>query len=978
MNSESTLFTNKFLSSSKQKDVPLLQQQEFNKWYQKVEHNKKTLVKPDNKDTVLKKTVVCIDSAFRDKNFFPQQNHFITYLGKTFYNVKEVKLVSTEIPNTDQVIRESPPELQNNTMYWVNTEDLSLNYYINVPISENVPGYLDITIASHGLLSDSEIVIYNSYLSTDTSITHILDGSYLATIVDDDTIRVIYEEGLPVIAFGNVNLYLPVYKIECKPGNYTASTLAEQLQDSFNQVKRRNLQGQYHYYEVSVNLDTDVMSFDSVITRRLGSNPLSTTSGSEIITVNSIAHGLKTGDRIKLLNVRSTAGIPAGILNGDFVVNVVDFNTFTYEVNTRAIETTDGGGNTVMTGQDAPYRFLLRSKSTLIQYNTGFADEDSGTYVNTSDPITTRIISIVDAQRNGDYITLTADGPHGLTQATKIIIDAITNEGSSIHVLTTTDHGLELPQRITLRKTNTNPNIDGVYNIVPTGKRTFLIKNRNVISSGNYGEILYGGDKVIINNLKTVPKISNKTDFFVENSLFFPNIFEIYFFTTDIDTIQASDNCFCGTNQVSIYHPDHGFNKIASITSYNTSFCKIKTFLPHTKVGSFYAATQVVDGPVNTNTVDFTIINHGLTTSDQITVVNSTTDPVIDGVYIIQVISTDIIRINFVHSMFVDGTADVITGDKVTINKSNSSPRIDGYYPIINRFNITSVSTGTLTVTVTISGPTPIDVGDKLVITANSIPPLAGEYIVNTIINSTQFTIIVEEPITSAATSGIVINQISSLIKTDFDIVTPGTRGTFNVRKNIASHYRVESEDLNGNTIGGIELNYINGVPYEIDIVDKDNYLIRLNGGYSTKNFTGGGNNVTISSEIDGNRSIQSNTDTGEPSGKLFRSISLEGQNYIFMQIPELNNVLTNGSVGNVFAKLILEESPGLMVFNGFVSAPKVFNEPVAQLDTLTITIIDKNGFPFNFTDINYSFSLEITEVVESLKNTGLSSLRVN
>lgn len=973
MNSEHVLFTNKFLKRTPQNDTSEYQKLQFKEYY------KQPVFKTEDeyqKKIYEKKTIVNIDSGFRDKNFYPLQNYFQTYLGKTFYNVTQVKLVSTEIPNTDQVIKNIPTQLQNNTMYWTNIEDKDINYYSGIHIQGNIQGYLDIYIDNHNIDKNTTYIrIYNSYLSTDTSITHILDGKYLATVIDDNTLRIRYTDELPVSAVGNVNLYTPLYTVECKPGNYTATTLAEQLQTSFNNIKRSNKNGQYHYFEVNVNLDTDVMSFDSVITKRLGSNPLSSTSGSEIITVNSRSHGFKTGDRVKMINVRAMAGIPSATLSGDFKVNVLDFNTFTYEVNTRATETTDGGGTTVMVGSDAPFRFLLDTQNTLIQYNIGFPDEDSSTYINITGPVTTKILPIQNAYINGDYITINTGVNHGLSECNNVIINDIVNNGSDIFITTLTDHGIDIPQRVSIRNTNTNPKIDGVFNVIPTGRRYLIIQGRNVNSNGNYGEIFYGGDKVNINGILTTPNITNISEFFVENVTL--NTFDIYFFTTNLDDVNP-DIAFVGTSQLNIYHTNHGFNNIKSISYYNSIFAKIKTFLPHQKIGSYTENISIIDGPVNTNTIDIMILNHGLETSDTITLINSNTTPVVDGNYKVQVIDTDIIRCNFIHSSFSTGTATVLTGDNVTINNSNSSPKIDGYYPIVNRYNISSISTGSLTCNVYTQTSAAIEPGDLIFINANSIPPINREFTVQTVVSSTEFIIILDEPVTTAATYGYIINTTTSLIKTDTEIVQPGTEATFDCRELEAIHYRIESEAPNGDNIGGVLLNHINNISHSINIIDRNNYMIRIDGSYANKNFTGGGDKVVISSELHGNRSIQSNTDSGETNGKLFRSISLEGENYIYLRIPSLDTILTNNSIVNsVFAKLLLKESPGLMVFDGFVSSPKVFYEPLNELNTLSLEVVDKNGYAFNFNEIDYSLTLEITELVEKIKDTGISSTKM-
>lgn len=49
---------------------------------------------------------------------YPNNNNYSINLNKTFYNVKKIKLISTEFPNTEKVIKDSPSIKQNNLFYW--------------------------------------------------------------------------------------------------------------------------------------------------------------------------------------------------------------------------------------------------------------------------------------------------------------------------------------------------------------------------------------------------------------------------------------------------------------------------------------------------------------------------------------------------------------------------------------------------------------------------------------------------------------------------------------------------------------------------------------------------------------------------------------------------------------------------------------------------------------------------------------------
>ena len=49
---------------------------------------------------------------------YPQNNYYKIGLKKTFYNVSKIKLISTEFPNTEKVIKSIPENKKNNAFYW--------------------------------------------------------------------------------------------------------------------------------------------------------------------------------------------------------------------------------------------------------------------------------------------------------------------------------------------------------------------------------------------------------------------------------------------------------------------------------------------------------------------------------------------------------------------------------------------------------------------------------------------------------------------------------------------------------------------------------------------------------------------------------------------------------------------------------------------------------------------------------------------
>ena len=63
---------------------------------------------------------------------FPDANHFKYSLGRNFSNVRKIRLLSTEIPNTEKMIRSSPISKQNNLLYWQNVDDGLIEYMISI------------------------------------------------------------------------------------------------------------------------------------------------------------------------------------------------------------------------------------------------------------------------------------------------------------------------------------------------------------------------------------------------------------------------------------------------------------------------------------------------------------------------------------------------------------------------------------------------------------------------------------------------------------------------------------------------------------------------------------------------------------------------------------------------------------------------------------------------------------------------------
>lgn len=620
-----------------------------------------------------KKTTLMIDSSQRDKVLYPNINSFKATFSKTFKNVKEISLVSSAFPNTDQVIKNTPEQIQNNIITWENYEDIDLGVFTDVQLLNSVQHHIDIVIPNHGLSNykyngNLKVRIFNS-----TSLPNV-DGTWYVSIPDTDTLRFKYYNGIFSSATCDVDIGIPNYTVSLEPGNYSIKTIADQMKTQMNLIKRRNGNGIYHYFDVSANIDTDVLTFHNTIVSQLSIDCISTSAGSSIVSVTFPNHGLKNGDTIIIVGAKSVGGLNSSILNGNFLAIVSDSsNTFSYEVSDRAVTSTTGGGSTVKVGKKSPFRFLFNTAKSLIVDNVGFANEDSSVlYENIT--FSTKVyyaedIEIINSQ-TGIRITTTEN--HDLVENTVIDITSISNTFPAV-ITTSGPHNLNDTTSVFITNTNTEPVLNGFFNVVSYGINKLILSQVYIEQPGTTGKLKFGGDRVIIRNLKSSPLIEDDIPRIVENVT--GNTFEIQAACNYISQ-EEIHNVSIGTDHLYVNHPSHTFNEIISILpgSYPGSIL-ITTLLEHKLTGKTHQ--NILCETIVNNSVDLYINNHSLSVSDLIVVKNSTTVPSIDGSYFIQVVDQNTIRINVIGGVDPSGTATVYTGNTITLSSTNSVPCID-------------------------------------------------------------------------------------------------------------------------------------------------------------------------------------------------------------------------------------------------------------------------------------------------------------
>lgn len=233
--------------------------------------------------------------------------------------------------------------------------------------------------------------------------------------------------------------------------------------------------------------------------------------------------------------------------------------------------------------------------------------------------------------------------------------------------------------------------------------------------------------------------------------------------------------------------------------------------------------------------------------------------------------------------------------------------------------------------------------GDNVLISnTNSIPSIDGAY----------YNVIITAP------DSFIIQALVG--QTPLQITTTGNSGI------LSSDY--DFYLYNVKPFGGFRGPDLNSKCFHVrKILDDDTFIFEGESGYSNIGERGGGDAVRINSKLHGWNGTQSNT----VSGKLCRPLRLSGDDYCYMCIPQLEGVTesisSNGSVKNIFAKIMLTANPGMIIFESFYSPLIELSSPISNLSTLRFQICSKTGKLLDFSGFNYSFSLELVERVRKI-----------
>ncbi len=123
---------------------------------------------PENRFFRTLSSLVSIDSRDRDKSIYPFSNNYKIFLNRQFRNIKSVRLRSTEIINSESLIRDTPVSRTNNKIYWMDRDDDRI-YVVTIPAGNYTPSDIQDAIETvTGVIQDKDGFFHNFSVFIDT------------------------------------------------------------------------------------------------------------------------------------------------------------------------------------------------------------------------------------------------------------------------------------------------------------------------------------------------------------------------------------------------------------------------------------------------------------------------------------------------------------------------------------------------------------------------------------------------------------------------------------------------------------------------------------------------------------------------------------------------------------------------------------------------------------------------------------------
>lgn len=425
------------------------------------------------------------------------------------------------------------------------------------------------------------------------------------------------------------------------------------------------------------------------------------------------------------------------------------------------------------------------------------------------------------------------------------------------------------------------------------------------------------------------------------NGTFTIDVLDADHFTFEVRT-QATLSATGGGNSILVGAPSafklmfgEISNSVCGVIGFDQANSATAIFEPDIFTTKILAVQDVIPGPATT----FQSIAHGLEVGQYVQVTGLLCTPAITAqnnkLEIIAVPTLDTFTLAF-STQSVDlnsiTTCQIGTGI-LTVNLPNH-----GFNVITNIVNDTSAGNE---VTITTQLPHG-NLGLQVYLAGtSSTPSLMGKYTVTSILNPTQFNISVDEPLTM-----------------------PGSSGLFNVTQNQVMFYGVTP-------FSGFPSNLMNNIGFYIEeILSKDAFTIYVPSCFAQSVISGGGNDISISSDLNGFDATQSNVDPHitATANALLRPISLAGDDYALICIKGLGAAKGSNGLRDIFCKVQLDQGANVVCFNANETFPKIFTPQfLDSLSSIEFSVYTPAGELFEFQGINWSATLLIHEAVNTL-----------
>lgn len=451
-----------------------------------------------------------------------------------------------------------------------------------------------------------------------------------------------------------------IYEAIIPSGNYSANTLESIMTTNMNVINRFS-DNTSHEFIITIDLDTDICTIQSIQSVLLTLNPLSSEVGSSIIIVNQTNHGFNVGDSVVISGARQFAGISSVILNTTHIVISTTQNTYQIIIPAIANDTTIGGGSSVRSGQNRPFKLLFSNRNTLGEV-LGFPQQDSSFHI--SYPITFIDTSPVD-----------------LTEI-ETVPATVYPVGTVPARFTSVNHRLVVGDIISIQDTNMIPNINGINtvtrvidpDIFEIGKIIKLVNNQTIFNNTNLGQVIESLDPALI-------EITNI------------NIREESFLSTTGHGVVLSDTIYIAYSDISVPNSINGINIVTDIIDANDF--RISTNIE--TINTITGDEEYVRTIVAPNSITQLIpANNGIIVSDNLVPLNG------DNIYIYNTTTTPSINGDQTIDKTSSNTFDILTpitsvtsttGNYVTLSVTTTSLDILRIIPTLNCV-ISNISNG--------------------------------------------------------------------------------------------------------------------------------------------------------------------------------------------------------------------------------------------------------------------------------------------